>query len=41
MKKDPAQVSNNGKEGNKLVKKEADLVYKVPDTFRSNFTTYR
>lgn len=41
MKKDRAQVSNNGKEGNKSFKKEADLVYKVLDTFHSNFTTYR
>jgi hypothetical protein len=38
-KKDQAQVANNGKEGNKPVKKEADLVYKLLDTFHSNFTT--
>jgi hypothetical protein len=41
MKKDWAQVLNNVKEGNKPVKKEADLVYKVLYTFHSNFTTYR
>lgn len=41
MKKAGPQVSNKGKEGNKPFKKEADLVYKVLDTFHSNFTTYR
>jgi hypothetical protein len=38
-KKDQAHVANDGKEGNKPVKKEVGLVYKLLDTFHSNFTT--
>jgi hypothetical protein len=41
MKYNMKKESNNGKEGNKPVNKEADLVYKALDTMDSNFTTYR